>query len=112
MLKGAEELAIRKPVKKEFGGGMKEFVFEDQDYFDGVEDTLSFLTSQERQSIVRNMLHNLRAIDSDHLLKVKFVEGQAIGEWNGYTNKFNAVTWNLRMMIFFRSHKFVSFIIQ
>ena len=80
LLHGAEELAIRKPVKEEYGGGMKEFIFEDQEYFHGVEDVSSFLTSQERQSIVKYMLFNLRAADGDRLDKVNFVEGQAIGE--------------------------------
>ena len=80
LLKGAEELAIRKPVKSDFGGGMKEFVFEDQEYFLGVDDSTTFLTSQERQSIVKHMLYNLRAVEGDTLNKMKFLEGQAIGK--------------------------------
>ena len=79
LLRGAEDIAIRKPVKSEFGGGMKEFVFEDQEYFEGVRDKDTFFTSQERQAIVRNMLYNLRAVDGDGLGKAKFLEGQAIG---------------------------------
>ena len=81
LLKGAEELAIRKHLKQEYGGGMKEFLFEDQDYFEGVEDHTTFLTSQERQSIVHHMLNNLRAVDGDSLCYIKFLEGQAIGKW-------------------------------
>ena len=58
---------------------MKEFVFDDQEYFDGAADSAAFLTSQERQAIVRHMLYNLRAVDGDQLQKMKFLEGQAIG---------------------------------
>ena len=60
---------------------MKEFVFEDQDYFEGVENSVSFLNSQERQSVVRNMLFNLRAQEGDQINKVKLLEGQAISEF-------------------------------
>jgi len=73
-------LAIRKPVKPEYGGGNKEFVYEDQEYFIGVDDASVFLTSEERQSIVRHMLFNLRAHQGDQLDKLKFLEGQAVGK--------------------------------
>ena len=80
LLQEAEQLAIRKPLKERYGGALKEFVFEDQDYFEGVDDSTSFLTSQERQCIVKHMLYNLRAIHGDMLGKTNFLEGQAIGE--------------------------------
>ena len=79
LLRNAEEVGIKKLIKPEFGGGMKEFVYEDQDFFEGVEDSSLFLTSEERQSIVRHMLYNLRAIEGDQINKVKFLEGQPIG---------------------------------
>jgi anoctamin-8 len=79
LLRTAEELGIRKPVKPEFGGGNKEFVYDDQDYFIGTEDDSSFLTSQERQSIVRHMLYSLQARQGEKLGKLRFIEGQAIG---------------------------------
>ena len=81
LLQGAEELSIRKSVKKQYGGGMKEFVVGDKQYFDGADDIVGFFTSQERQSIVKNMLFNLRAIDGDQLENITFLEGQSIGEW-------------------------------
>ena len=62
------------------GGGLKEFVFEDQEYFEGVEDSTTFLNSQERQSIVKNMLFNLRATESDQLGNIRFLDGQALGK--------------------------------
>ncbi|CAG5119252.1 unnamed protein product [Candidula unifasciata] len=78
LLQGAEELGILKPLKSEYGGGMKEFVYEDQDCFAGVEDEASFLTSQERQSIVLHFLHELRATGDDSLEGISFIEGQPI----------------------------------
>ncbi|KAK7496840.1 hypothetical protein BaRGS_00011820 [Batillaria attramentaria] len=78
LLEGAEEIAIRKPLRREYGGGMKEFVVEDQECFEGVGDEETFLTSQERQSIVHHMLNELRATEGEELEKAKFVEGQPI----------------------------------
>ncbi|BFZ02010.1 hypothetical protein BsWGS_05048 [Bradybaena similaris] len=78
LLQGAEELGILKPLKSEYGGGMKEFVYEDQDCFAGVEDEASFLTSQERQCIVLHFLHELRATGDDSLEGISFIEGQPI----------------------------------
>lgn len=78
LLRGAEEIAIRKPIKSEYGGGNKEFVHEDQEYFVGVDDSSTFLTSEERQSIVRHFLFNLRAHQGDQLDRIRFLEGQAI----------------------------------
>jgi len=79
LMKGAEELCIRKPVKSEYGGGNKEFVFEDQHFFVGSDIPAEFFTSQERQSIVRHMLFSLRAHQGDMVDKLRFLEGQAVG---------------------------------
>ncbi|KAH9491750.1 Anoctamin-8 [Bulinus truncatus] len=78
LLQGAEELGILKPLKAEYGGGMKEFAFEDQDCFVGIEDETKFLTSRERQSIVLHFLHELRATGEDNLSGITFIEGQPI----------------------------------
>ncbi|GFO46290.1 anoctamin [Plakobranchus ocellatus] len=78
LLQGAEELGILKPLKAEYGGGMKEFAFEDQDCFAGIEEEASFLTSQERQSIVLHFLNELRATGDDSLKGITFIEGQPI----------------------------------
>ncbi|XP_060575642.1 anoctamin-8-like isoform X2 [Ruditapes philippinarum] len=78
LLHGAEVLGIRKVLKSEFGGGKREFMFEDQLCYHGIEDEDSFLTSEERQSIVYHYLLNLRACPGETLGKVKFLEGQAI----------------------------------
>jgi anoctamin-8 len=82
LLKGAEDLGIKKPVKTEYGGGQKEFVFEDQEYFEGVDDHKTFLNSEQRQSIVKNMLESLRALEGEelHILprNIQFLEGQLV----------------------------------
>ena len=78
LLKGAEEMGIRKPLKNQFGGGIKEFLFEDLEFFENVHDEKGFLTSEERQGIVNHMLNNLRATAGEELEKVRFIEGQPI----------------------------------
>ncbi|CAL1266921.1 unnamed protein product [Larinioides sclopetarius] len=78
LLKGAEEMRLRKPLKPQFGGGMKEFVYEERECFNQSENKDLFLSSQERQSIILNLLYGLRASDKDELLHIKFIEGQPI----------------------------------
>ncbi|KAG8186689.1 hypothetical protein JTE90_014763 [Oedothorax gibbosus] len=78
LLKGAEEERLRKPLKPQFGGGMKEFVYEERECFNQSESKDLFLSSQERQSIILNLLYGLRASDKDELLHIKFIEGQPI----------------------------------
>ena len=73
-------MGLLKPLKSEFGGGMKEFIYDDQDCFSGIDNEFDFFTSQERQSIVLHFLCELRAEGDDSLGNIKFVEGQAIGE--------------------------------
>ena len=79
-MRTAEELCIRKPMRPEYGGGTKEFVYDDLEFFVDADDESSFFTSQERQSIVRHMLFNLRAHDGEVLGNIKFNKGQAIGK--------------------------------
>ncbi|XP_013784235.2 anoctamin-8-like isoform X2 [Limulus polyphemus] len=78
LLKGAEQLKLRKQLKPVFGGGMKEFVFEEQDFFENVEDSVNFFSSQERQSIILHFIYSLRAEKGDHFHNIQFVEGQSI----------------------------------
>ncbi|XP_021368430.1 anoctamin-8-like isoform X1 [Mizuhopecten yessoensis] len=78
LLRGAEDVGVCKLLKEDYGGGMKEFTFEDQDCFAGVENKEEFFTTQERQSIIHYMLNNLRAVKGEQLCKVKFLEGQPI----------------------------------
>ena len=46
----------------------------------GIEDMNVFLTSQERQSIIWHLLNSLRAEKGDTVSRLKFREGEAIGE--------------------------------
>ncbi|KAL3867152.1 hypothetical protein ACJMK2_044375 [Sinanodonta woodiana] len=78
LLKGAEEIGLQKPLKSVYGGGKKEFMYDEQECFEGVEDERGFFSSQERQSIVYHMLLNLRALEGETLGKIKFLEGQSI----------------------------------
>ncbi|CAH1254178.1 ANO8 [Branchiostoma lanceolatum] len=78
LLRYAEEMGLKKTVKAEFGGGKKHFLCEEKESFDGVEDETTFFSSQERQSIIKYMLDNLRAVAGDKLKRYVFFEGQPI----------------------------------
>ncbi len=73
-------MAIRKRLKEDYGGGMREFHSDEQTYFDEVSDPDLFFTSQERQSIVRHILYELRASKGERFAGVRFREGQPIGK--------------------------------
>lgn len=80
LLRAAEDLAIKKMLKEDFGGGMQDFQYKDKAFFKDIEDEHAFFTSEERQYILRNMLNDLRAEKGEELGKVKFLEGQSIGK--------------------------------
>jgi anoctamin-8 len=79
LLKAAEELHLPKRVKREFGGGQKEFVLHESHIFEGVEAEASFFSSQERQWLVLSLLQMLRASAGDEVAGLRLIEGQAIG---------------------------------
>ena len=72
----AEEMGLRKKLKD---GGMAEFTVENQDEFLNIEDPELFFTSGDRQSIVTELVNNMRAVEGDELAGIKFVPGQTIG---------------------------------
>ncbi|XP_041419053.1 anoctamin-8 isoform X2 [Xenopus laevis] len=78
LLRGAEELGLRKPVKTEFGGGTRVFSCEEDYIYQNIENELIFFTSQERQSIIRYWMENLRAKQGESLHNIHFLEGQPI----------------------------------
>lgn len=87
MLKAAEEIHLPKPLKAEYGGGLKELVQADITSFEGIECEESFFSSQERQTLVLHLLHSLRAgpaeaASSDIFGKLRLIEGQAIGTFS------------------------------
>ncbi|XP_030075905.1 anoctamin-8 isoform X2 [Microcaecilia unicolor] len=78
LLRGAEEIGLRKPVKAEFGGGTRSFSCEEDYIYENIENELHFFTSQERQHIIRYWLENLRAKQGETLHNIHFLEGQPI----------------------------------
>ncbi|KAL8177905.1 UNVERIFIED_CONTAM: Anoctamin-8 [Gekko kuhli] len=78
LLRGADEIGLRKPVKAEFGGGTRSFSCEEDYIYENIENELHFFTSQERQNVIRYWLENLRAKQGEMLHNVHFLEGQPI----------------------------------
>ncbi|XP_056374204.1 anoctamin-8 isoform X2 [Hyla sarda] len=78
LLRGAEEIGLRKPVKAEFGGGTRIFSCDEDYIYQNIENELNFFTSQERQSIIRYWMENLRAKQGESLHNINFLEGQPI----------------------------------
>ncbi|XP_067824654.1 anoctamin-8 isoform X2 [Heptranchias perlo] len=78
LLRGAEKMSLRKPVKEEFGGGSRIFSCEEDYIYENIENEIYFFTSQERQSIIRYWLNNLRARQGTSLHNIHFLEGQPI----------------------------------
>ncbi|KAF7666168.1 hypothetical protein LDENG_00116380 [Lucifuga dentata] len=78
LLRGAEEMGLRKAVKPEFGGGTRSFSCEEDYIYENIESELCFFTSQERQSIIQYWLDNLRAKPGEVLHNINFLEGQPI----------------------------------
>ncbi|KAJ3598798.1 hypothetical protein NHX12_032762 [Muraenolepis orangiensis] len=78
LLRGAEDLGLRKPIKPEYGGGARSFSCEEDYIYENIESELCFFTSQERQSIIKHWLGNLRAKHGEVLHNINFLEGQPI----------------------------------
>uniref|UniRef100_A0A674AI34 Anoctamin n=1 Tax=Salmo trutta TaxID=8032 RepID=A0A674AI34_SALTR len=78
LLRGAEEMGLRKSLKPEFGGGTRSFSCEEDYIYENIERELCFFTSQERQSIIKYWLDNLRAKQGEVLHNIHFLEGQPI----------------------------------
>uniref|UniRef100_A0A4W5KWD2 Uncharacterized protein n=1 Tax=Hucho hucho TaxID=62062 RepID=A0A4W5KWD2_9TELE len=73
-------MGLRKSVKPEFGGGTRSFSCEEDYIYENIESELCFFTSQERQSIIKYWLDNLRAKQGEVLHNIHFLEGQPISE--------------------------------
>lgn len=76
-LQQAENLGLKKKLK---GGGITDFKYDERMNFEGSDDPTTFFTSGERQSMILEMVNDLRAVQGDELGKIKFVEGQQIGK--------------------------------
>uniref|UniRef100_A0A8C6XHC9 Anoctamin n=1 Tax=Naja naja TaxID=35670 RepID=A0A8C6XHC9_NAJNA len=71
LLRGADEIGLRKPVKAEFGGGMRSFSCEEDYIYENIETNSIF-------SLLRYWLENLRAKQGEVLHNIHFLEGQPI----------------------------------
>ncbi|XP_061653759.1 anoctamin-8 isoform X3 [Phyllopteryx taeniolatus] len=71
-------MSMHKAVKPQFGGGMRRFCCEEDNIYENIESELCFFTSQERQSIIKYWLDNLRAKQGEALHNIHFLEGQPI----------------------------------
>ncbi|XP_056149364.1 anoctamin-8-like [Lampris incognitus] len=78
LLRGAEQMGMHKAVKPQFGGGTRRFSCEEDNIYENIESELCFFTSQERQSIIKYWLDNLRAKQGEMLHNIHFLEGQPI----------------------------------
>ncbi|KAL2097617.1 hypothetical protein ACEWY4_006824 [Coilia grayii] len=78
LLRGAEQIGMHKQVKSQYGGGMRRFSCEEDTIYENIESELCFFTSQERQTIIKYWLDNLRAKQGDVLHNIHFLEGQPI----------------------------------
>ncbi|XP_072219583.1 anoctamin-8 isoform X2 [Leuresthes tenuis] len=78
LLRGAEQMGMYKTIKPQFGGGMRRFSCEEDNIYENIESELCFFTSQERQSIIKYWLDNLRAKQGEVLHNIHFLEGQPI----------------------------------
>uniref|UniRef100_A0A672RN21 Anoctamin n=1 Tax=Sinocyclocheilus grahami TaxID=75366 RepID=A0A672RN21_SINGR len=78
LLRGAEQMGMQKAVKPRYGGGTRRFSCEEDDIYENIESELCFFTSQERQSIIKYLLDNLRAKHGEALHNIHFLEGQPI----------------------------------
>ncbi|CAF0906326.1 unnamed protein product [Didymodactylos carnosus] len=80
LLKGAESLQLEKPIKSQFGGGFKSFIFDEFAFYDNVECEQSFLTSQERQSIGFFLLNEIKIQQRQEVSGIKFKPEQKLSK--------------------------------
>ncbi|MFH4976961.1 hypothetical protein AB6A40_003670 [Gnathostoma spinigerum] len=84
LLKGAELCHLKKAVKAKFGGGMKDFCFEDAQCFLNVEKKHIFLSSMERSMIIKQIVDTIRtppggiALTLEGGEMIKISEGRSI----------------------------------
>lgn len=64
LLHGAEAAELKKIIKSEYGGGVKEFIFDEQEFYENIEDEDLFLNTQEKQSIILEILNSIKC-DTD-----------------------------------------------
>jgi hypothetical protein len=67
-LKGAEYLQLKKLIKTKYGGGRKEFIFEEQEFYENIENEDLFLNTREKQSIINAILNQIVCDDGEQVM--------------------------------------------
>lgn len=80
LLKGAEEIFLKKRLKQEHGGQLRDFFMEDAVMYENIDCSAEFFTTQERQQITLHLLNNIRITHTQKVDGYVMVEGQAIGK--------------------------------
>ena len=80
ILKGANALQLEKPIKQECGGGYQIFLFDELEFYEGVEDEENFFSNQERQSIVLHLLSAIRIREDEMINGIKFQIDQSLSK--------------------------------
>ena len=68
-------MEIKKIIKPNYGGGIKEFIFEEQEFYENIDQPDQFLTTQEKQSIIYDILCQIRC---NIYLKEIVLEGKKV----------------------------------
>jgi hypothetical protein len=75
LLHGAEEFQLKKGIKLKYGGGSKEFIFAEQEFYENIENEDLFFSTQEKQFIINELLNQLRCGNRDnHLNNIGDIE--------------------------------------
>lgn len=80
ILKGADALQLEKPIKQELGGGYQIFLFDELEFYEGVEDEENFFSNQERQSIVLHLLSSIRIRENERINGIIFQIDQPLSK--------------------------------
>ena len=68
---------MKKLIKVNFGGGVKEFIFEEQEFYQDIENEDIFLNTQERQEIIYDALNRL-TVGGDSSDENLVIEGRKV----------------------------------
>ena len=69
-LRGLEQMQIPKQLKDEYGGGNKEFSIKELNSFKDIENFGTFLSSQERQSVLIFLINRIRAQEGTYAVRI------------------------------------------
>lgn len=87
-------MELKKPIKLNFGGGIKEFIFEEQEFYENIENEDLFLTTQEKQSIIFEILNQ---ITCDPDLERIFLEGKKLPNGRKLSKLKKTINLNLNL---------------